>query len=73
MLGFRQKKIPLLGHDVVSRGIDIDSIEIVINYDVPPNEEITFTELEELQELQGRVRPLHLLFQTICNGLQIEN
>ena len=40
MLGFRQKKIPILvATDVVSRGIDIDSIEIVINYDVPPNEE----------------------------------
>jgi superfamily II DNA/RNA helicase len=40
MLGFRQKKIPLLvATDVVSRGIDIDSIEIVVNYDVPPNEE----------------------------------
>lgn len=40
MLGFRQKKIPLLvATDVVSRGIDIDSIELVVNYDVPPNEE----------------------------------
>lgn len=40
MLGFRQRKIPLLvATDVVSRGIDIDSIEIVVNYDVPPNEE----------------------------------
>jgi ATP-dependent RNA helicase RhlE len=40
MLGFRQKKIALLvATDVVSRGIDIDSIEIVVNYDVPPNEE----------------------------------
>jgi ATP-dependent RNA helicase RhlE len=40
MLGFRQKKIPLLvATDVVSRGIDVDSIEIVVNYDVPPNEE----------------------------------
>ena len=25
--------------DVVSRGIDIDNIELVVNYDVPPNEE----------------------------------
>ena len=40
MLSFRQRKIPLLvATDVVSRGIDIDSIEIVVNYDVPPNEE----------------------------------
>lgn len=40
MLKFRQRKIPLLvATDVVSRGIDIDNIEIVINYDVPPNEE----------------------------------
>lgn len=40
MLGFRQKKIPLLvATDVVSRGIDIDNIELVVNYDVPPNEE----------------------------------
>jgi superfamily II DNA/RNA helicase len=40
MLGFRQKIIPLLvATDVVSRGIDVDNIEVVINYDVPPNEE----------------------------------
>lgn len=40
MLKFRQRKIPILvATDVVSRGIDIDNIEIVINYDVPPNEE----------------------------------
>ena len=40
MLGFRQKKFPILvATDVVSRGIDIDSIELVVNYDVPPNEE----------------------------------
>jgi ATP-dependent RNA helicase RhlE len=29
----------LVATDVVSRGIDIDNIEMVINYDVPPNEE----------------------------------
>ena len=40
MLAFRQQKLPILvATDVVSRGIDIDSIEIVVNYDVPPNEE----------------------------------
>ena len=40
MLGFRQRKIPILvATDVVSRGIDIDNIELVVNYDVPPNEE----------------------------------
>jgi superfamily II DNA/RNA helicase len=40
MLAFRQRKIPILvATDVVSRGIDIDNIELVVNYDVPPNEE----------------------------------
>lgn len=40
MLGFRQRKFPILvATDVVSRGIDIDNIELVVNYDVPPNEE----------------------------------
>ena len=40
MLAFRQQKLPILvATDVVSRGIDIDSIELVVNYDVPPNEE----------------------------------
>ena len=40
MLAFRQRKIPILvATDVVSRGIDVDNIELVINYDVPPNEE----------------------------------
>ena len=40
MLAFRQQKVPILvATDVVSRGIDIDSIELVVNYDVPPNEE----------------------------------
>jgi len=40
MLAFRQRKIPILvATDVVSRGIDVDNIELVVNYDVPPNEE----------------------------------
>jgi len=40
MLAFRQRKIPILvATDVVSRGIDIDNIELVVNYDVPPNAE----------------------------------
>jgi superfamily II DNA/RNA helicase len=38
--GFASSKFPILvATDVVSRGIDIDSIELVVNYDVPPNEE----------------------------------
>jgi len=40
MRRFRSRKIHVLvATDVVSRGIDIDNIEMVINYDVPPNEE----------------------------------
>lgn len=40
MRRFRSRKINVLvATDVVSRGIDIDNIEMVINYDVPPNEE----------------------------------
>ena len=37
----------LVATDVVSRGIDIDSIELVVNYDVPPNEEVMCIELVE--------------------------
>lgn len=40
MLGFRNKKYPILvATDIVSRGIDIDSIGLVINYDVPHDPE----------------------------------
>ena len=40
MRRFRNRKVHVLvATDVVSRGIDIDNIEMVINYDVPPNEE----------------------------------
>ena len=40
MRRFRNRKVNVLvATDVVSRGIDIDNIEMVINYDVPPNEE----------------------------------
>jgi len=40
MRRFRSRKVHVLvATDVVSRGIDVDNIEMVINYDVPPNEE----------------------------------
>ncbi len=36
MLGFRNKKFPILvATDILSRGIDVDNIGLVINYDVP--------------------------------------
>ncbi len=36
LLGFKNRKIQILvGTDIISRGIDIDNIELVINYDVP--------------------------------------
>ncbi len=36
MLDFRNKKIPILvATDVLSRGIDVEDIDLVINYDVP--------------------------------------
>ena len=36
MLGFKQRKIDILiATDIVSRGIDIDDIQVVINYDAP--------------------------------------
>ena len=40
MLGFKQRKIDLLiATDIVSRGIDIDDIKMVINYDAPRDPE----------------------------------
>lgn len=37
---FKNKQLSiLLGTDVLSRGIDVDGIELVINYDVPPDPE----------------------------------
>lgn len=40
MLGFRNRKVRILvATDVVSRGIDIDDIDLVLNYDVPRDPE----------------------------------
>ncbi|MDP4827699.1 MAG: DEAD/DEAH box helicase [Flavobacteriales bacterium] len=40
LLGFRNRRIPILvATNVVSRGIDIDDIEMVINFDVPRDAE----------------------------------
>lgn len=37
---FKNKQLSiLLGTDVLSRGIDVDGIELVINYDIPPDPE----------------------------------
>jgi ATP-dependent RNA helicase RhlE len=40
MQGFKSRRIPILiGTDVLSRGIDVEGIELVVNYDVPPDPE----------------------------------
>ena len=40
MLGFKNRRISILiATDIVSRGIDIDDIQLVINYDVPRDPE----------------------------------
>lgn len=40
MLDFKSRKIPVLvGTDVLSRGIDVEGIDLVVNYDVPPDPE----------------------------------
>ncbi|WP_028296927.1 DEAD/DEAH box helicase [Olivibacter sitiensis] len=40
LLRFKNRKLNILvGTDVLSRGIDIDGIDLVINYDVPPDPE----------------------------------
>lgn len=37
---FRARQLPfLIGTDVLSRGIDVEGIELVLNYDVPPDPE----------------------------------
>ncbi|MNR07099.1 ATP-dependent RNA helicase DeaD [compost metagenome] len=36
MLAFKNRRLPILiGTDVLSRGIDVEGIDLVINYDVP--------------------------------------
>ena len=40
MAAFRQGKVPvLIATDVASRGIDVDDVDCVINYDVPEENE----------------------------------
>jgi len=40
LLKFKHRQIPVLvGTDVLSRGIDIEGISLVVNYDVPPDPE----------------------------------
>lgn len=40
MLAFRNKQLSfLIGTDIISRGIDVEGIELVVNYDVPPDPE----------------------------------
>lgn len=40
LLGFRNKNVTILvATDVVSRGIDVQGIELVVNYDVPADPE----------------------------------
>lgn len=40
MRGFKNREFPfLIGTDIISRGIDVDNIEMVVNYDVPPDPE----------------------------------
>ncbi len=40
LLRFKNKQIPILiGTDVLSRGIDVVGIDLIINYDVPPDPE----------------------------------
>lgn len=40
MLAFRNKQLPaLIGTDIISRGIDVEGISLVVNFDVPPDPE----------------------------------
>lgn len=40
LLDFKNKQLPILiGTDVLSRGIDVDGIDLVVNFDVPPDPE----------------------------------
>ncbi len=40
MMAFKSKRIPIIiGTDVLSRGIDVEGIDLVLNYDVPPDPE----------------------------------
>ena len=58
---FRKGKFRyLVATDVAARGIDIDNITHVINYDIPLEKKATYIVLEEQDELEIVEKLLHL-------------
>ncbi len=58
MSKFRTGNIDILvATDVAARGLDVDDVDIVFNYDIPQDEEYYVTELVELLELVGKGLP----------------
>ena len=52
MKSFREAKIQyLIATDVAARGLDVDGVTHVFNYDIPEDVEVTFTALAE-QDVQ---------------------
>ncbi len=64
MQKFRDKSIQILiATDVAARGIDVRDITHVINYKLPDEARITFTEAAEPQGQANQEHPLLLLIQ----------
>ena len=70
MRDFRSGKVKLLiGTDVLSRGIDVEGIDLVINYDVPPDPEDYIQEQDQKPQVEAAFQ---FLFESIFQFLKNE-
>ncbi|MDZ7650219.1 MAG: C-terminal helicase domain-containing protein [Cytophagales bacterium] len=62
---FKNKQLSILiGTDVLSRGIDVEGIDLVINFDVPPDPEDYIHRIGRSQHHPATTGTSHYLYQS---------